>query len=91
MKAPAETKTGVASNDEPRQDEPPPTSTRLAVNITPTTKATIDRLVEREGVTQTEAVRRLISYGDLVYRTTQIDADEILIRRGDTFERIVLI
>lgn len=72
-------------------DDPPPTSTRLAVNITATTKAAIDRVVEREGVTQTDAVRRLIGYGDLIYRTTQIDADEILVRRGDSVERLVLI
>jgi hypothetical protein len=82
---------GMASGDDQRQEEPAPTSTRLAVNITATTKATIDQMVEREGITQTEAVRRLIAYGGLVYRTTQIDADEIMIRRGDKLERIVLI
>jgi hypothetical protein len=64
---------------------------RLSVNITPATQAALDRVVEREGVTVTEALRRLVGYGDLVYETTQVNGDDILIRRGDTVERIVLI
>ncbi|MFI7676858.1 hypothetical protein [Actinophytocola sp. NPDC049390] len=61
------------------------------MNVTPATQAALDRLVEREGVTVTEALRRLIGYGDLVYETTQVNGDDLLIRRGDTTERIVLI
>lgn len=64
---------------------------RLSVNVTPATQAALDRLVEREGVTVTEALRRLVGYGDLVYETTQVNGDDLLIRRGDTIERIVLI
>jgi hypothetical protein len=64
---------------------------RLSVNITPATQAALDRLVEREGVTVTEALRRLVGYGDLVYEATQINGEDILIRRGDSIERIRLI
>jgi len=64
---------------------------RLVINISVATKAAIDRVVEREGVTQTEAVRQLVGYGDLVYSTTQIDQHEVLIRRGETIERVVLV
>lgn len=64
---------------------------RLAVNMTPATKAALDRMIEREGITQTEAVRRLISYGDLLYEATQVDHDEVLIRRGEVVERILVI
>ena len=68
-----------------------PRLARLSVNITPATQAALDRLVEREGVTVTEALRRLVGYGDLVYETTQVNGDDILIRRGETIERVVLI
>jgi hypothetical protein len=81
----------MANGDDQRSEESPTPSTRLAVSISPTTKAAIDRLVEREGITQTEAVRRLIGYGDMVYRLTQIDGEELLVRHGDSFDRIVVI
>lgn len=64
---------------------------RLSVNVTPATEAALDRLVEREGVTITEALRRLVSYGDLVYEATQINRDDILVRSGDCVERVRLI
>jgi hypothetical protein len=48
-------------------------------------------VVDREGVTMTEALRRLVGYGDLVYETTQIHSDDLLIRRGDAVERIHLV
>lgn len=75
------------SNDSPRAAKPG----RLSVNVTQATQAALDRLVEREGITVTEALRRLIGYGDLVYQATQINGDELLLRRGETTERIVLI
>jgi hypothetical protein len=64
---------------------------RISVNVTPATQAALDRVVEREGVTVTEALRRLVGYGDLVYETTQVDGDDLLIRREGVLERIRLI
>lgn len=64
---------------------------RISVNVTPATQAALDRMADREGVTITEALRRLVSYGDLVYQTTQIDGDDLLIRRAGELERIRLI
>ena len=74
----------VDSTQKPKQG-------RISVNVTPATQAALDRVVEREGVTVTEALRRLIGYGDLVYETTQVNSDDLLIRRGDDVERIRLI
>jgi hypothetical protein len=93
MNAPAEQPTDVRGGTPDAGDaaSAKPKLTRLSVNITPATQAALDRLVEREGVTVTEALRRLVGYGDLVYETTQVNGDDILIRRGDTIERIVLI
>lgn len=65
--------------------------TRLNVNVTASTRAALDRVVSREGVTVTEALRRLVSYGDMVYRATRINDAELLIRRGDAVERIVVV
>jgi hypothetical protein len=42
--------------------------------------AAIDRIIAREDVTLTEAVRRLIGYGDLVYRVTRVDEGCLLVR-----------
>jgi hypothetical protein len=64
---------------------------RISVNVTPATQAALERVVDREGVTMTEALRRLVGYGDLVYETTQIHSDDLLIRRGDAVERIHLV
>ena len=89
MKASASQPAGEATEEE--GGDPLQANSRLAVYIAPSTKAAIDRLVEREGITQKEAVRRLIGYGDMVYRTTQIEENELFIRRGDTWERIWLI
>lgn len=64
---------------------------RISVNVTPATQAALDRMVEREGVTVTEALRRLVGYGDLVYETTTIKGDDLLVRHGDSVERIILV
>jgi hypothetical protein len=96
MDAPVEHAT-AARNGPLQAGEPADTTSskpklaRLSVNVTPATQAALDRVVEREGVTMTEALRRLVGYGDLVYETTQVNGDDILIRRGDAIERIILI
>ena len=64
---------------------------RLSVNITGATEEALHTMVEREGVTMTEAVRRLIGYGMVFYQADKIDGDEVLIRRGEQIERIVIL
>jgi hypothetical protein len=91
VEKPTETRQGTQPTAEPDTANHKSKLGRLSVNITPATQAALDRLVEREGVTITEALRRLVGYGDLVYETTQINGDDILIRRGDNIERIRLI
>lgn len=65
--------------------------TRLSVNVAVSTQAALDRIVEREGVTLTEALRRLVAAGNVIYRATAVDGDELLIRRGEATERVTLI
>lgn len=70
--------------------ELPPASTRLSVNITPKTWEALHLLADREDVSITEALRRLVGYGELVYRTIRVDGDEVLIRSGRHVHCIVL-
>jgi hypothetical protein len=53
--------------------------------------AAIDRVIEREQVTLTEAVRRLIAYGDVVYRMVKEDGQTMVFRSKDGKEREVLL
>ena len=80
-----------ASKDPKDDSNPKSKLSRISVNVTPATQAALDRLVEREGVTVTEALRRLVGYGDLVYETTEVNGDDLLVRRGDSVERIILV
>jgi hypothetical protein len=61
---------------------------RITVNVNHATQAAIDRVVEREGITATEALRRLVAYGDFVYEAARIRGDQVLVRSGDTTVRI---
>lgn len=72
--------------------EPEQRIKRINVAIDPVELAAIDLLIEREGVTLTEAVRRLISYGDFVYRASRVDGLTLLTKnsRGATQEVVLL-
>ena len=63
---------------------------RINVAVNAEMLAAIDLLIDREGVTITEAVRRLIGYGDFVYRTVKIDGAR-LIAQNDTQEREIVL
>jgi hypothetical protein len=63
---------------------------RLSVNITRDTKAALEQVAKREGVTETEALRRLVGYGALLYRVSVVDGDEILIRKDGKLTRVRL-
>ena len=64
---------------------------RINVAVTPDMLAAIDRVIDREGVTLTEAVRRLIAYGDVVYRMVKEEGQTMVFRKDDGNEREVLL
>jgi hypothetical protein len=66
-------------------------NTRLTVNITPATASALRRLSEREGVTITEALRRLVGYGDLVHQASEIEGREVLVRSGNEVQKVFLL
>lgn len=65
---------------------------RINVAVSPDELAAIDLLIEREGVSLTEAVRRLISYGDFVYRAVRVEGATMLVQEpsGSTKEVCLL-
>jgi len=64
---------------------------RINVAVTPDMLAAIDRVIDREQVTLTEAVRRLIAYGDVVYRMVKEDGQAMVFRSENGNEREVIL
>lgn len=64
---------------------------RITVDISEAAYAALRLVMEREEVPMAEALRRLVGYGELVYRSDQIDGAEVLVRTGHGQQRIVLI
>lgn len=69
----------------------PTGNVRLSVNLSPDSAAALRRVTEREGITLTEALRRLIGYGDVVYEAVKIEGSDVLIRQGDTTREVILL
>ena len=69
-----------------------PAARRINVAVNAAMLAAIDRVIDREQVTMTEAVRRLIAYGDFVYETTRVRDATLVVRGrgGDEREVVVL-
>lgn len=53
---------------------------RINVAINVDMLAAIDRVIEREQVSLTEAVRRLVTYGELLYRSSRDDGATIVVK-----------
>lgn len=64
--------------------------TRLSVNISRDTLEALQEISTEKGVTITEALRRLVGYGIIVYRANR-DGQDVLLRRDNKTERIVLV
>lgn len=64
---------------------------RINVAVTDETIAALELIMAREGVTLTEAVRRLIGYGDFVYRAVKEDGKTVYTRDGGKYRELVLL
>ena len=64
---------------------------RINVAVSKDTVQALQRVIEGEGVSLTEAVRRLIGYGDFVYRAVREDNAELLVKTGDSTKQVVLL
>ena len=64
--------------------------TRLSLNISRDTVEALQEIASDKSITMTEAVRRLIGYGIIVYRANR-DGYEVLLRRDGKLEKILLV
>lgn len=74
--------------NEPNYDMTP---TRIDVAVSPGTVEALQTIMAREGVPLSEAVRRLVTYGDVAYRAVKENGEQILLRTGDTTREVVLL
>jgi hypothetical protein len=68
-----------------------PEPKRINVAVTTETIRALEFVIEREGVSLTEAVRRLIGYGEFVYRAIKEDGAELQVRTKDAVREVVLL
>jgi hypothetical protein len=64
---------------------------RINVAVSPDTVRALENVIEREGVTLTEALRRLIGYGDFVYRAVRENNEQLMVKGEDTTREVVLL
>jgi hypothetical protein len=64
---------------------------RINVAVSPDTVTALENVIEREGVTLTEALRRLIGYGDFVYRAVREDQEQLIVKGPDGTREVVLL
>ncbi|MEV6871740.1 hypothetical protein [Amycolatopsis sp. NPDC051128] len=64
---------------------------RINVAVNPETIQALEAVIEREGVSLTEAVRRLIGYGEVVYEAVKRDGAEVLLKTGDSTKQVIIL
>lgn len=87
---------GPAAPQAPDQQQSTSTSRpeqpkRINVAVTPEVVQALQVVMDAEHVSLTEAVRRLISYGDFIYRAVKQEDSEVLLRNGDNVREVVLL
>ena len=64
---------------------------RINVAISPDMVRALEHVIEREGVTLTEALRRLVGYGDFVYRAVKDNEEQLLVKGTEGTREVVLL
>ena len=77
----------TAAERSPERAEPK----RINVAVSPDTIRALENVIDREGVTLTEALRRLIGYGDFVYRAVKEDQEQLLVKGQEGTREVVLL
>ncbi|WP_143267945.1 hypothetical protein [Amycolatopsis alba] len=73
----------------PEKEKTPPK--RINVAVGPETIQALEAVIEREGVSLTEAVRRLIGYGEVVYQAVKQDGAEVFLKTGDSTKQVIIL
>jgi hypothetical protein len=77
----------AAADRSPARTEPK----RINVAVSPDTIRALENVIDREGVTLTEALRRLVSYGDFVYRAVKDNQEQLLVKGTEGTREVVLL
>lgn len=64
---------------------------RINVAVNPEELTILQVVIEREGVSLTEAVRRLIGYGEVVYRAVREEGAEVLLKTAESTREVVIL
>jgi hypothetical protein len=64
---------------------------RINVAVSPDTVRALENVIEREGVTLTEALRRLVGYGDFVYRAVRENREQLIVKGTEGSREVVLL
>lgn len=64
---------------------------RINVAVSPDTVRALENVIEREGVTLTEALRRLVGYGDFVYRAVRENREQLIVKGSEGSREVVLL
>jgi hypothetical protein len=80
-------RTGSAGQQTSAKAEPK----RINVAVSPDTVRALENVIEREGVTLTEALRRLVGYGDFVYRAVRENREQLVVKGSEGSREVVLL
>jgi hypothetical protein len=64
---------------------------RINVAVSPDTVRALENVIEREGVTLTEALRRLVGYGDFVYKAVRENREQLIVKGTEGSREVVLL
>lgn len=64
---------------------------RINVAVTPETVQALQNVINQQGVSLTEALRRLVGYGDFVYRAIKDEHAQVLVQTKDSTREVVLL
>jgi hypothetical protein len=71
--------------------DPVPVPRRINIAVNDSMMSAIDRIIDNERVSLTEAVRRLVAYGDVVYDATRLRKAKLIVREPNGGEREVVV
>ncbi len=81
----------VESGGQTTEQSRPTAPKRVNVAISPDMVRALENVIEREGVTLTEALRRLVGYGDFVYRVIKEGGEQVTVTGPDGTREVVLL
>lgn len=76
--------------DDAPHSEPRTEPRRVNVAISPDTVRALENVIRREGVSLTEALRRLVGYGDFVYRAVR-EGEQLTVTGPEGTREVVLL